>query len=119
MYASQTPSPVSSVFVCAMRDESDYGAAYMSDGLRTALGLDPQHGGGIIEGTINAAERLTGWDLDGDGDVGVAGSGHLHHGAQRGARAKGRAEDGSDGESGGIGGGGCDSEAGCGGRGRG
>lgn len=95
-FASVYECAVSSVFVCAMRDESDYGAAYMSVELHTALGLDTARGGGIIEGTINVAERLTGWDLDGDGDIGEAWSAKAHSGAQlsaqRGGQARARAD---------------------------
>jgi centrin-1 len=32
----------------------------------------------VVEDGINAAERATGWDIDGDGDVGVKGSGGDH-----------------------------------------
>lgn len=72
-FAAVYECSASAVFVCAMRDESEYGAKYMSSGLRHALGLAPGSGG-LFEAGTNLLEKLTGWDIDGDGDVGEAGA---------------------------------------------
>ena len=45
-FASVYECVVDSIFVCAMQDKEEYGAAHMSDSLRDALDLDDAGGGG-------------------------------------------------------------------------
>ena len=63
-----------------MKDQAEYGASYMSDELKRALGLVPPPPGSLVERGNNCLERLLGLDLDGDGDIGEEGS------AKQGAR---------------------------------
>ena len=41
-FATVYECAIDTVFVCAIKDQADYGGAYMSEGLRDALGMDGQ-----------------------------------------------------------------------------